>query len=170
MDKFIKRGNLVYIRKPDFEEIDYIKKLWSDEDTMRDVGGAIHYSEYKWENWYKRMVDPGNGKNFYCLIYNMENTPVGEVSFHGYDRNTKTADLNVKVENKYRGNNYGNEAVMLLLEYYFNSYGGEVIFDTVANENGIEALKTWKFEVLEEKGKEVLFRMTKENFNKMVEQ
>ncbi|MGL4730012.1 MAG: GNAT family N-acetyltransferase [Clostridium sp.] len=169
MEKFIKKGNLVYIKKPDYEDIEYIKKLWTDEDTMKDVGGIIICDDKKWDNWYKRMVYPGNGKNFYCLIYDINNLPVGEVSFHGYDRNTKTADLNVKVEYIHRGNSYGNEAIKLLLNYYFNEFGGEVIFDNVANENGVNALKKWGFEVLEEKENEVLFRMTKENFNKSME-
>lgn len=43
---FYKRsGDLVYIKPPEFNELDYIIELWSDEKTMVDVGGTVTLPE-----------------------------------------------------------------------------------------------------------------------------
>jgi hypothetical protein len=82
---FKRKGNLVCLRQPDFNELDYVAKLWSDDETMRDVGGVISFPLERREAWYKRMVNPTDGKNFYCLIYTLDDIPVGEVSFHRFN-------------------------------------------------------------------------------------
>lgn len=167
INKIIKKGKNVYIKKPKFNELNYIKTLWNDKETMGDVGGVINFDEERWISWYERMVYPGDNKNFYTLIYNFQDIPIGEVSFHGYDDELKSADLNVKIQSNFRRRGYGVEAINLMLDYYFNEFGGEVIFDNVMNTKGIEALKKVGFSIVEEKENEVLFRMTKEEFNTM---
>ncbi|MFD3157727.1 GNAT family N-acetyltransferase [Haloimpatiens sp. FM7330] len=162
---FKSQGNLIYIKQPEFCELFYVKKLWSDKETMNDVGGPIDFPEKRWECWYKRMVRPGDGKNFYCLIYNNENKVVGEVSFHRYDEENKVAEFNVKIESKYRGRGYGKEAIKLVLNYYFYEFGGQVMMDEVINENGIQTLKKFGFEVVSQTENSTVFRMTKKRFN-----
>lgn len=110
------------------------------------------------------MVKPGDGKNFYCLIYTKENEPVGEVSFHRFDEKKKSAELNIKVQYKFRGKGYAKEALRLLLDYYFNEYGGQVITDDVTNANGQEALKKFGFEIISKSEDRIVFKMTKERF------
>lgn len=133
-------GKLVYIKKPEFDELDYTKELWSDYNTMKDIGGVYDFSEKNKNTFYKKMVSPTDGKNFYCLIYKNDGVKVGEVSFHGYDCANKIARLNVKVHAKHRGNGYGSEAIKLLLEYYFYEFCGEVIVDKVVNKVGERTL------------------------------
>ncbi|MGL4760311.1 MAG: GNAT family N-acetyltransferase [Sarcina sp.] len=128
-------GSLLYIKKPEFDELEYTKALWGDYDTMKDIGGIYDFSERHKSTFYKKMVSPTDSKNFYCLVYKNDGTQIGEVSFHGYDSANKIARLNVKIQSQYRGNGYGSEAIKLLLEYYFYEFGGEVIVDTVSKEN-----------------------------------
>ncbi|WP_297517414.1 GNAT family N-acetyltransferase [uncultured Clostridium sp.] len=130
-------GSLLYIKKPEFEELEYTRTLWGDYNTMRDIGGVYDFTERHKTTFYKKMVSPTDGKNFYCLVYRNDGTPIGEVSFHGYDSANKIARLNIKIQNQYRGNGYGSEAIKLILEYYFYEFGGEVIVDTVSKENKI---------------------------------
>lgn len=44
------------------------------------------------------MVLPTDGRNYYSLVYNYDNQPIGEASFHGYDASTQMAKLNVKIK------------------------------------------------------------------------
>ncbi|WP_392486809.1 GNAT family N-acetyltransferase [Haloimpatiens sp. FM7315] len=163
----IKKGETIYIKSPEFFELSYIRKLWADEKTMRDVGGAINFSKDRYKSWYEKMVKPGDGKNVYCLIFNKDDTPVGEVSFHAYDKTSKTAEFNVKIESEFRRRGYGKEAIKLMLQYYFEEFGGQVMLDEVINEKGQEALKKFGFEVVSETKESINFKMTKENFKKL---
>lgn len=165
---FKREGKLVYIKKPQFYELTYVKKLWADEETMKDVGGALDFPKEKWDSWYKKMIEPGDGRNFYCLIYNNEHQSVGEVSFHRYDEINKTAEFNIKIESKYRGRGYANEAMKLMLKYYFYEFGGEVMLDEVINVNGQQALKKFGFEVISSAEESISFRMTKERFEEIL--
>jgi 8-oxo-dGTP pyrophosphatase MutT (NUDIX family)/RimJ/RimL family protein N-acetyltransferase len=162
--RFKRKGNLVYIKQPEFKELDYVAELWSDEETMRDVGGVIAFPLERREAWYRRMVNPTDDKNFYCLIYTLDNIPVGEVSFHRFDVKEGKADFNIKIQSKYRGNGYAKEAIQLLLGFYFYNFGGQVIYDNVGNVSGQYALQNFGFEVVSKTDNEVLFMMTKDRF------
>jgi 8-oxo-dGTP pyrophosphatase MutT (NUDIX family)/RimJ/RimL family protein N-acetyltransferase len=163
-NNFRKDGNLVYIKKPDFEELNYVEELWADEETMVEVGGCIAFPMERRNDWYKRMVDPTDSRNFYCLIYTNDNVPVGEVSFHRFDEVDKKADFNIKIQNKYRGKGYAKEAMHLLLSYYFYDYGGQVIYDNVANEKGQKSLENFGFEMVSRTDNEILFCLTRDKF------
>jgi 8-oxo-dGTP pyrophosphatase MutT (NUDIX family)/RimJ/RimL family protein N-acetyltransferase len=164
ISNFKRYGKLVYIKQPDFCELEYVSELWNDEETMRDVGGTILFPEDKRDAWFKRMVYPTDEKNFYCLIYTLDNVPVGEVSFHRFDKEAGTADFNIKIHNKHRGQGYAGEAIQMLLSFYFYNFNGQVIFDNVANENGQKALEKFGFEIVSANSNEVLFKLTKERF------
>lgn len=168
MESFKKCGRFVYIKKPEFNELDYVSSLWADEKTMADVGGSIVFSDSRKPGWYKKMVDPTDGENFYCLIYDYEDNPVGEVSFHRYDEKTKTADFNVKIQYKYRSRGYGKDAIKLMLDYYFYDFGGEVMLDDVININGQQALLKFGFEVVSKTEECIYFKMTKEHYDNIM--
>lgn len=166
----LRKSKLIYIRQPRFEELEFVARLWADADTMKDVGGPIAFERERWEAWYERMVEPGDGRNFYCLIFNKNNKPLGEVSFHRYDRASGTAELNVKVHYKHRGKGYAKEAVMLILDCYFHDFGGDVITDAIAknNINGQRVLLNLGFEHVVSDEEVFLVKMTKEKYNSIV--
>ncbi|MGB9801328.1 MAG: GNAT family N-acetyltransferase [Arcobacter sp.] len=169
MERIIKKGENIYIRLPKYEEIAYISKLWSDVDTTGEVGGPFFLPEDKVSSWFQKMVHPTDGRNFYCLIFNNKDEPVGEVSFHRFDDLTKTAELNIKIESKHRGKGYAKEALFLLLDYYFNEFGGEIMIDPVllSNKKAQKMLLSFGFEY-DPSNKEVfLLKITKDMFNKI---
>ena len=88
----------------------------------------------------------GDGCNVYCLVYNENQRPVGEISFHCYDENEKSASFNIKIQARYRGKGYAKATMDLMLGYYFNEFGGEVMIDEVINERGIRVLMSYGFE------------------------
>lgn len=162
--RYRRNGKDVYIKQPEFEELEFVSKLWGDEETMKDIGGTFNFSKEKWSNFYKKMIYPTDGKNFYCLIYNLEDEPVGEVSFHGYDSITKLTRFNVKVLNKYRNHGYGEEAVRLLLEYYFFEFGGGIVMDNVSNPVAIRMLNKIGFQVVRQLKNETTMKLVREDF------
>jgi RimJ/RimL family protein N-acetyltransferase/putative intracellular protease/amidase len=163
-DLYRRDGNLVYIKQPRFEELNYVKKLWCDYETMKEIGGVFSFQEDKWASFYKKMVMPTDGKNFYCLVFNKQDIPVGEVSFHGYDSATKIARFNLKIENSHRGNGYGSEATRLILEYFFYEFGGLVMMDTVSTKKAQESFAKLGFEAVARHGNDITFKLTKEKF------
>ncbi len=160
------QGDNLYIRPPKYEEIAYINKLWSDIDTTAEIGGPYFLSEEKALPWFRKMVEPTDGKNFYCLIFTNEHKPVGEVSFHRYDNQTKTAELNIKVESIHRGKGYSKEALYLILDYYFNQFGGEIMVDPLllSNKRGQNMLLSFGFEHDPSDSEVFLLKMTKDRF------
>ena len=160
-----RNGKKVYIKQPEFEELEFVAKLWSDEDTMRSIGGVYDFPQNKREIFYKNMVSPTDGKNFYCLVYeNLEGRVVGEVSFHGYDSITKCARFNIKINYKDRNKGYGEESLKLLLEYYFHDFGGKVVIDNIKTLEGIKLLKKVGFEILAKYKDEIRVRLSKEDY------
>ena len=165
----LRKGRNIYIKQPEFNELEFVKWLWADYETMRDVGGPINLEDSRKEVWYQKMVKPTDGKNFYCLIYNNEDTPVGEVSFHKFDSKDGKAELNIKIANKYRGNGYAKEAVTLILMYFFNEFGGNVMIDGVAINNlpGQTLLMNYGFKRINTDDNVFLLEMAKEEFMEM---
>lgn len=167
-----RNGKKIYIKQPEISEFSFVSKLWGDYDTMKDIGGVYEISESKWEMFYNKMVYPGDGKNFYCLVYNaITSEPVGEVSFHGYDCVTKSARFNIKILYSERRKGYGEEALRLLLEYYFLDFGGNMIIDNVTTEAGLNLINKFGFEITGQYKDEIGVRLDKDNFqsqNKLI--
>jgi RimJ/RimL family protein N-acetyltransferase len=136
---------------------------------MREVGGpARDWTDEYAARWFARMVDPGDGANCYCLIFaRAPERPVGEVSFHQFDRAAGTAVFNVKVEAVERGKGYGPDAMRTLLAFFFGPCGGRIMRDPLAPDNrvGQQALLRFGF-VPDPDGsaEECLLQITREAF------
>lgn len=160
-----RNGKKIYIKQPELNELNFTAKLWADPETMAEIGGAYEFPREKWEIFYKKMVQPTDGKNFYCLIYTIRDKVVGEVSFHGYDPSTKAARVNIKIHHRHRGKGFGEEALRLLLEYYFFEFGGVTIIDTVKTDAAKKLLLKIGFEAIGNFKNEVTFKLGKDSFN-----
>lgn len=128
-------GQKVYLRPPRYDELSFIRTLWADPETMTAVGGPIDFPESKAKEWFSRMVSPGDSTNFYCLIFNQEHIPVGEISFHRWKSNECSAELNVKVLASHRGCGYAKDALITFLGCFFGRIGGCIMTDDVALNN-----------------------------------
>lgn len=164
LNLYRRNGKIAYIRKPRFDELSFVKELWGNKENMGEIGEAYSFPKEKWEMFYKKMVLPTDGKNFYCLVYTTDDKPIGEVSFHGYNSATKVARINIKIHHEYRRNGYGEEALRLLLEYYFLEFGGEAIIDTVKTNEAKSLLRKVGFEEINNFRKQYTYKLTKKNF------
>jgi RimJ/RimL family protein N-acetyltransferase len=164
-------GKKIYLRLPRPGEMDYIRWLWSDPETMAEVGGPV--SGFEGEHaarWFARMVDPGSSTECYCLIFDATSyQPVGEVSFHGYSPHNGTAIFNVKVQASERGKGYGPDATLALLRFFFGPFGGKLMIDPVAIDNlvGRQTLLRFGFEHDPSTQEEFVLQLSKERFHEL---
>ncbi len=159
-----RNGKLIYIKMPEFNELAFVRELWGKKENMGEFGDVYSFPKEKWEMFYRKMVSPTDGKNFYCLIYDLNDKPIGEVSFHGYNSATKVARINIKIHYEHRKKGYGEEALRLLLEYYFYEFGGQSIIDSVKSDEGKSLLKKIGFEELNSVRNQRTYKLTKEKF------
>ncbi len=159
------RGPRVTLRPPRWDEMSFIRRLWSDPDTMAAVGGPCDLSDERARDWYGRMVDPGSREHCYCVIFNESEGPVGEISFHRLDANMR-ATLNIKVFATERGRGHGREALLLFLDFFFHRVGGQCMEDDVApaNTGGQQLLLQAGFEQDRARRDACLLRMTRQRF------
>jgi RimJ/RimL family protein N-acetyltransferase len=65
------------------------------------------------------MTDPGNSSDFFRLIFNKDDNPVGEISYHHFDPNNRIGKFNIKIISAERGKGYTREVMRLFLDYFF---------------------------------------------------
>jgi RimJ/RimL family protein N-acetyltransferase len=80
--------NSIQLRHAQWEDMPIIRDMWSDEDTMRPVGGPVVLTNEEAKDWFARKIDPGNPSDCYRLIMNQQGCPVGEISYRDLDPET----------------------------------------------------------------------------------
>ncbi|MHB1681726.1 MAG: GNAT family N-acetyltransferase [Bacilli bacterium] len=127
----------LYLQTPGRGDVtSYIRHLWSDEEIMEYVGGIHVMDDERAIHWYDSWIEPGREDRRYFLIM-LKNTdiPIGECYFHSFNQETKTACYGMNIEAKHRGNGYSTEVFKLLLDFYFDEFGGEMVVDAIALDN-----------------------------------
>lgn len=138
----------VELRLPTKNDLAFIRWLWSDPETMKPVGGPIFLTDEQAQYWFAEIINPGNPSDFYRLIFNEKNEPVGEISFHQLNSVSMTAEFNIKIASSKRGKGYAKKAMLLFFEIFFNQMGGRIMIDDVAldNQGGQHLLLNFGFE------------------------
>jgi RimJ/RimL family protein N-acetyltransferase len=157
----------ISLKIPSLEDLEFIRWLWNDPETMEPVGGPIHLSEKDLESWFRGMVSPGSSVDKYQLILDQDQNPIGEISFHRLDPETMTAELNIKVASKHRGRGYAKSALIRFLDEFFNEFGGQVLIDKVGVNNltGLKVLMNFGFQHKSREEDYHLLEITKVEFN-----
>ncbi|MBN1620731.1 GNAT family N-acetyltransferase [candidate division WOR-3 bacterium] len=124
------------MKKPEEKDLCYVRKLWADDITMKEVGGPIFMDEKKFLDWHKKMESKAK-TDCYRLIAVSEKKFVGEASFHRFSSSEKTAHLNIKVEHSCRGRGYARAALREILRIFFEEWSGETMLDDVREDNDL---------------------------------
>lgn len=162
-------GETVFLRLPQKEELPFIRTLWNDIATMEKIGGVVPFPQKREANWYHHMIFPGNPADCYCLVFDPAGSPCGEISFHRWNEELRTADLNMKIIAASRGNGYAADALNTFLRFFFEKVSGAILFDDVAKENtaGQHLLRNRGF-LEEQKPDGCLFRYTEKMFRETI--
>ena len=169
VEKIILVDEEIYIRTPKLEDIENIQIIWEDMYTMDAVGGPVYKEVEELEEWMNHQNARINPRARYFLIFNKKDELLGEVSFNQYNRHKKQAMFNVKVLYAKRGKGYGKRAMKLALDYYFNTFGGEKMFDDIlpTNEIGQNAMLSFGFTRVKELPEDFVVYMDKRMFEKV---
>jgi len=127
-------GSVVCLRVPTLDDLGFIRRMWSDRETMDPVGGAVTLSPEDGTRWYARWIEPGSPDRAYWLVTS-GGRAVGEISFRGFDTTERRAMLNVKVAAWERGQGYARPAVEAVLRFFFEDLAGVQMEDDVALNN-----------------------------------
>jgi len=161
------REMTIELKTPTWQDMDSIRWLWGDEETMAAVGGPVHLTDDQAMEWFLRVVDPGGQQDHYRLIFNEDQHLVGEVSFHQYDPKPRSAMFNLKIISSERGKGNARAAIHDFLTIFFNELEGHIMLDDIALDNlrGQEVLLQFGF--LHDPSRKDVFRVyiTKERFN-----
>ena len=168
----ILHGKNVYLRKPQIDELVFIRRLWGDRDTMAPVGGPIDLPDAKAKDWFARMIEPGSLSNCYFLIFTDSDLPVGEISFHNWNPDQRSAHLNVKILASCRGHGYAKDALRRFLKFFFLRVGGQLMIDDVAPDNhaGQQLLRSIGFEEGDTVSQACRLMMTKPMYERTIGQ
>jgi RimJ/RimL family protein N-acetyltransferase len=155
------------LKIPTREDLEFIRWLWSDPETMDPVGGPIHLSEKDLDGWFRGMVSPGSSTDKYQLILDPDQNPIGEISFHRLDPETMTAELNIKIAGEHRRRGYAKAALIRFLDDFFNEFGGRVLIDKVGLNNltGLKVLMDFGFQHKSREEDYHLLEITRDEFN-----
>ena len=125
----------IRLKIPEWEDMEYIRWLWGDAETMAPVGGTVELSNDQAKTWFERMVSPGSPTDCFRLVCDANNRPVGEISFHRMNLESLSAEFNLKIASPERGKGYAAQALSLFLDYFFNDLGGREMIDDIALDN-----------------------------------
>jgi len=163
-------GNHIQLIRPSLNDWQQVKAIWEDPATMKEVGGIHPLPKDRYEQWFQRMLIDGKEEHDYYLIYEIkDNQCVGEVSFHCYNHETKTAMFNIKVKHAHRGNGYATEAMDLIFDYYFNVWQGEIMEDSIALNNtvGLQRLTKYGFKEVKRDHEAVWVELKRQDWKMM---
>lgn len=152
---------------PTTDDYSNVKSIWEDPETMAAIGGVFSISNDKYLKWLDSMTFRNKHKNCYFLIM-LGELCLGEVSFHRFNNNLKTAELNIKIKSIYRKQGYGKKALDYILNIFFIEWDGNEMIDNIreGNNTGLAALKSYGFqERINDKNEKILF-LNKKDFIK----
>lgn len=122
--KYFKKivGDRIYLSpKNTFDEdIEKYTKWMNDFEVTDYIGGSSEILSFNGEKeWLENITKNNKDKNFDIITLD-DNQLIGTISLDDFDYVSRSAVLGIFIgENDYRGHGYGQEAIMLMLEYGF---------------------------------------------------
>lgn len=129
----------IYLHTPKISELWYRQKLLSDPDTMSFNRnsilsnviynykiGCIDFPKENWKNWFDYWVNRMPIRYYAYVARSSDDEFVGEVYLYkneNIDPYEDQYEMGIIIENKYRCNGYGKQAIDLLLNVAFTEMG-----------------------------------------------
>lgn len=164
----------VYLHVPDVDEMWYRRRLLMDEATMgfnagREASegydaatGCVNFPQSKWQAWYDGHIDNEPEKFFAFIARKADLEFVGWVSL---SREGEDYEIEVVVEDQYRRQGYGSEAMELVLQVAFEVCNAPKVASEFASarEAAVKLCEKAGFKA-ENKGDMVRMTMTHDEF------
>ena len=115
------KGELVYLRALEPEDLDFIYNLENDESIWQLSSTSTPYSKFLIKDYLANAhKDIYEVKQLRMLIANYNNEAIGLIDVFDFDIKNQRAGIGILITNvNHRGKGYGNEALQLLINYCF---------------------------------------------------
>lgn len=166
---------LLRLHVPEFNELDYRRKILSDPETMSynagynldfdgydNETGCIDFPESEWADWYGYFVN--SGERFYAYI-ETDGEFIGEVNLHGASE-SNFYNMGIVIEAKHRKKGYAEASLKLLLKQAFEVMGAEAVINEFEAER-ISAVRTHLkagFEVVDSNDGITVYKITRRKY------
>ncbi|MCH4886823.1 GNAT family N-acetyltransferase [Acidaminobacter sp. JC074] len=144
------------------EDMDFIQKLWGDEESMLASGGPYMIRDEDKDDLFT-ILNKGQAISNHYMI-SVGDQLIGDLSIR--DHSDDKAQLDMKIMNDERNKGYGKQALSLILDYFFNELGGkEVYFELwLVNYFANKKLKDYGFEATSVTEDYNVMTLTRENY------
>jgi len=115
------RGELVYLRPAEREDLDAFVRWFADEDVTRNLAVRAPFSKAMEEQWFTSMLE-SQGKNSYhfviCLL--ADERPIGTAGFHHVNYEDGHASFGISIGEKAEwSKGYGTDALRAICDFGF---------------------------------------------------
>ena len=130
------KGERIYLRALEPEDLELILRVENDENIWEVSQTQTPYSRFiikqYIENSYKDIYEV---KQLRLVITSNEGEDVGLVDLFDFDPKNKRVGLGILILDKERGNNYGTEALEVIVNYTFKNFGVNQVYANVLEDN-----------------------------------
>lgn len=144
------KGSRVKIRSLRLEDVHEMKNWGKHDDPLFKDYNFPDFNDEEILQWYNYRISRRNSKCF--AVLNEEDRMVGYISIRNIRKIMKTARLGIVFDPTIINNGYGTEAIITLLDYYFNEVQMKILFLDVAkfNKRAIRCYEKCGFKIVRE--------------------
>jgi diamine N-acetyltransferase len=144
------RGNKVYLRALEPEDLDFIVKVENSEEFWEISATRVPYSRYLIKKYLQNSHrDIYEVKQLRLMICDLEKTPIGLIDVFDLEPKDRRAALGILIVNETeRGKGYGAEVLTLICNYCFTHLDLHQVYANVNEDNlaSINLFERNKFE------------------------
>ncbi|WP_352418758.1 GNAT family N-acetyltransferase [Proteiniborus sp.] len=127
------RGSRIKIRPLRHEDVYRMQNWGKHDDPLFYDYNFPNLNDEEILQWYNYRISNKNSKSF--SVFDEEDKMIGYISIKNIRKLMKTSRLGIVFDPTILNNGYGSEAIMILLEYYFNVMEMKTLYLDVAKFN-----------------------------------
>jgi len=147
------RGNKVYLRALEPEDLDFIVKVENSEEFWEISATRVPYSRYLIKKYLQNSHrDIYEVKQLRLMICDLEKKPIGLIDVFDLEPKDRRAALGILIVNETeRGKGYGAEVLTLICNYCFTHLNLHQVYANV-NEDNLASIKLFERNKFEKVG------------------
>lgn len=115
------RGELVYLRPAEREDIDLFVRWFADEETTRYLANRAPFSKAMEEKWFESMVEQQGKRQYHFVICLLaDDRAIGTAGFHHVNQEDGHATFGISIGEKSEwSRGYGTDALRAICDFGF---------------------------------------------------
>ena len=115
------RGELVYLRPAERDDLDRFVQWFSDAETTRNLAMRAPFSRAMEEQWFEHMVSEQGKSTYHFVICRLtDDAPIGTAGLHNLDLVNGNAEFGISIGEKGEWNKgYGTDTLNTICDFGF---------------------------------------------------